>query len=297
MSYELLLNAPRRVPTPYPLLRAGSTRDSTQPHYNNHYFKDRLEICLRLSTEEEFAIDNIDGHEYRTPFPHIFFKYPFHHLLYNYCTPRVAIHFSYSLDTLARLRKDGILPEQEIFFLPFELNDEIRHLIRRFTDLLNHILERKSLERLDLTAFELLTECLMFQRYPKRNSDCNTDKLLEIASSLQQSFLDYPDFSELARKYGMSQRTLFRHWSNHFGQSPAQFVQKLKVTEAAKLLRETSMPIAAVAASINLGDASYFTKIFRKHFNMTPGEYRKEQKTRLLLDRINTPPTKPDRIW
>ena len=296
MSYELLLNDPRRVPMPYPLLRAGSTRGSSRP-YNNFYFRDRLEVCLRLSAEEEFAEDNIDGHKYRTPFPHVFFKYPFHRLLYSYNTPRMAIHFSYSLETLAKLREDGILPEQEVFFLPLELNNEIRHLVRRFTELLNHTLEPKALERLDLAAFELLTECLMLQRYPEQNSDRYADKLLAIASFLRQSFRDYPDFSELARKHGMSQRTLFRHWSNRFGQTPAQFVQELKVTEAARLLRETSMPIAAIAASVYLGDASYFSKIFRKHFNTTPGAYRKEQEARHLLDRIETPPGTAARAW
>lgn len=296
MSYELLLDNPRRVPTPYPLLRAGSTWNSSRL-YNNFYFQDRLEICLRLSEEEEFAVDNIDGHDYRTPFPHIFFKYPFHRLLYSYDTPRSAIHFSYSLETLAKLREDGVLPKQECFFLPLKLNDEIRHLIRRFTELLNHTLERKMLERLDLVAFELLTECLMVQHYPERNSDRCTDKLLTIASSLRQSFRDYPDFSMLAKKHGMSLRTLFRYWSNYFGQSPAQFVQELKVTEAARLLRETSMPIAAIAASVSLGDASYFSKIFRKHFNMTPGEYRKAQEARVLPEQADAPPAKPDRVW
>ena len=296
MSYELLLNNPRRVPTPYPLIRAGSTRNSCRS-CNNFYFRDRLEICLRLSSEEEFAVDNIDGRICRTPFPHVFFKYPFHHLHYGYSTPRNAIHFSYSLETLAKLRENGILPKQEIFFLPLELNNEIRHLIRRFTELLNHTLERKMLERLDLTAFELLTECLMLQRYPERNSDRCTDKLLAIASTLRQSFCDYPDFSELARKHGMSLRTLFRRWSDCFGQTPAQFVQELKVTEAARLLRETAMPVAAIAASVSLGDASYFSKIFRRHFDMTPGAYRKAQEARFLLERIGVPQTKPDRIW
>ncbi len=296
MSYELQLDDLRRIPTPYPIFRAGLTRNSCKP-YNNLFFWDRLEVCLRLSTEKKLAEDNIDGRTYRTPTPHIFFKYPYHHLVYGYDASREAIHFSYSLETLAKMREDGVLPKQEIFFLPIKLNDEIRHLVHRFTELLNHTLEHKTLERLDLTAFELLTECLMLQHYPAQESTPQKDKLLAIASYLRHSFRDYPDFSELARKHGMSQRTLFRHWSKYFGQTPAQFVQDLKITEAARLLRETSMSTAAIAASISLGDASYFSKIFRKHFNRTPGEYRKEYKVNFLLDGATVPPTKPQRTW
>lgn len=296
MSFELLLDTPRKVPTPYPVFRAGRTQNQC-PITTNHYFQDRLEICFRISAEDEFAVDRIDGQVYKTPFPHLFFKYPFHHLQIAYNTPRSTVHFSYSLETLEKLRKNGILPPEECFFLPFRMNDEIRHLAQRLSTLLDHTLERKILERVDLTAFELLTECLMTRCYPEQKVDAATDKLLAIASILRQSFRDYPDFSELARKHGMSLRTLFRHWSSYFGETPAQFVQDLKITEAAKLLQETTMPIGAIAATVALGDASYFSKIFRKHFNMTPGEFRKNKNSRPVSHLSEAPRAKLIRIW
>lgn len=296
MSFELILDTPRGVPTPYPILRAGLTKNST-PIYTNHYFQDRVEICVRLAAEEEFAEDSIDGERYRTPFPHLFFKYPFHRVLNSYSTFRNAIHFSYSLATLERLRADGILPQQEYFFLPFKMNDEIRHLVRRFTELLNHTLERRMLERLDLAAFELLTECLMTRVYPEQNSSGSTDKLLSIASILRQSFQEYPDFAELAKRHGMSLRTLFRHWSDYFGTTPARFVQELKVAEAARLLRESSMPIGAVAAAVALGDASYFSKIFRRHLGMTPGKYRKHMENKEMQKTVSIPPARSFHSW
>ena len=296
MSFELLLDSPRRVPTPYPVFRAGRTQNQC-PIATNHFFQDRLEICLRLSAEDEYAVDKIDGRVYKTPFPHLFFKYPFHHLQVAYTSPRTTIHFSYWLETLERLRAGGVLPREEEFFLPFQMSDEIRHLTQRFSELLDHTLERKILERVDLTALELLTECLMTRSYPEQNFEAATGKLLAIASILRQTFRDYPDFSELAKKHGMSLRTFFRHWSNYFGQTPAQFVQDLKVAEAAKLLLETSMPIGAIAASVALGDASYFSKVFRKHFNMTPGEYRKKKNQVPVSDSPLAPRAKLIRIW
>ena len=296
MSYELLLDGLRRVPFPYPLLRAGSTRETCRLN-NNVCFQDRLEVCIRLSAEEEFAMDEIDGRSFRTPFPHIFFKYPFHRLRYSYGVPRNTVHFCYSLDAIAKMRAAGILPNEECFHLPLELTDRIQLLVRRFTELLNRTLEPGMLERLDITAFELLAECLMLQRYPKTDSNYCAGEILAIASRLKQNFRENPDFAELARNHGMSLRSFFRRWSEHFEESPTRFIQKLKVDEAARLLRETGMPVASVAAFVNLGDTSYFSKVFRKWYGVSPGKYRAAEAARALLERVGPPPTDDARIW
>ncbi len=296
MSFELLLNTPRALPFPYPLCRAGSTRDTCRLN-NDVCFRDRLEVCLRLSSPEEFAIDEIDGNTYRTAFPHIIFKHPFHRLRFSYSQPRNTVHFSYALDTAREMLAAGLLPPAGQYHLPLKLTEEIQLLIRKFTDLLNHTLERKMLDRLDLVAFELLAECLLEQRFPEPGPRRSVDAILAIASRLRQEFRNEPDFETLARSHGMSLRTFFRHWSESFAQSPNQFVQELKIREAERLLRETSLPVSAIAAFVGLGDASYFSKVFRKWYQLSPGEYRSAEAAKALLEHIGPPPTDDARVW
>ncbi|MEB8556423.1 helix-turn-helix domain-containing protein, partial [Bacillus cereus] len=45
--------------------------------------------------------------------------------------------------------------------------------------------------------------------------------------------------------------------------------------EAKKLLTFTTYPLSDICASLNFSDQSYFTKIFKKFTNETPGKYRK----------------------
>ena len=39
-------------------------------------FVNKLELCLRLAADAPCAVDEIDGIEYRTPFPHVVLKLP-----------------------------------------------------------------------------------------------------------------------------------------------------------------------------------------------------------------------------
>lgn len=289
MSFELSTDGMRLVPFPYQVKWAGATVESSK-EINDFYFTDRMEICFRISSSEDAAVDEIDGRIYRTPFPHVFFKYPFHRLRYSYLLPRNAIHFSYSPETLENLRKAGILPAKEVFFHPFELTPELRGLIRRFTELMEHSLERKALDRLDLTAFELLQEILMQQKAPDRKRNYRQDDILAIASFLKQSFNREIDFGELALRHGMSLRTFFRHWEKHFKETPAHFILNLKLEEAARQLRETSYSVDRIASFVRLGDSAYFAKVFRKKYQMTPLQFRSTYSPRRLLECVGTLP-------
>ncbi|HDR8094498.1 TPA: helix-turn-helix transcriptional regulator [Bacillus cereus] len=59
------------------------------------------------------------------------------------------------------------------------------------------------------------------------------------------------------------------------GISLIEYIQRERVEEAKKLLTFTTYPLSDICASLNFSDQSYFTKIFKKFTNETPGKYRK----------------------
>ncbi len=295
MSFELSTDGPRLMRFPYPVCWAGATVEECKA-VNDFYFTDRIEICLRLSSAEPEAVDEIDGRIYRTRFPHVFFKHPFHHLRYSYVQPRNAVHFSYAPETLAALRKTGCFPPDGEFFREFRLTPELEILIRRFTELLGHTMERNALDRLDLTAYELLCELLLERNAPPDRQEFRRDDILAIASYLKQSFRHEIDYEELAHRHGLSLRSFFRCWGRHFEVSPARFVLKLKLEEAARRLRETSYTAADIAAFVRLGDCAYFAKVFRKYYGMTPLEYRRKHAPGHLLERARALPPNARRV-
>jgi len=65
-----------------------------------------------------------------------------------------------------------------------------------------------------------------------------------------------------------------RRFRNILGVSPREFLIKTRVLAACHALRQTSAPLADVAADCGFCDQSFFTRHFRRHVGQTPREYR-----------------------
>lgn len=53
------------------------------------------------------------------------------------------------------------------------------------------------------------------------------------------------------------------------------YLHRVRVEEACKLLRRTDRKIADIARSVGYTDPELFAEKFRKHMNVTPSQYRK----------------------
>src|SRR6185369_336030 len=78
----------------------------------------------------------------------------------------------------------------------------------------------------------------------------------------------------IARRVGMSSRTLSRWCREHTGESPAELVRRMRIDEARRLLEETSLPLKDITARTGLGDASTLWRSFTRHLGVTPAAYR-----------------------
>ncbi len=61
-------------------------------------------------------------------------------------------------------------------------------------------------------------------------------------------------------------------------QAPADFIRSIRLTRAAELLRSKRYNISEVADMTGFSDAKYFREVFKKHYNMSPSKYMKEEK-------------------
>lgn len=60
------------------------------------------------------------------------------------------------------------------------------------------------------------------------------------------------------------------------GVSPGEYLSELRFGEACRLLRQTSLPVEAVARAVGMNQNAFF-KFFRARLGLTPGEYRKRE--------------------
>lgn len=80
---------------------------------------------------------------------------------------------------------------------------------------------------------------------------------------------------EAADAAGYAPSYLSRAFREETGVTVSEHLQRLRTAEAARLLKESSIPIAEISAYVGYPDNNYFVKVFRKHYGMTPGAWRK----------------------
>jgi transcriptional regulator GlxA family with amidase domain len=78
----------------------------------------------------------------------------------------------------------------------------------------------------------------------------------------------------LARRVAMSRRTFVRRFHNATGNSPREYIQRVRVEGAKRLLEAGNLPIGEIARRVGYGDVVGFRKVFVRCTGITPGDYR-----------------------
>jgi transcriptional regulator GlxA family with amidase domain len=96
-----------------------------------------------------------------------------------------------------------------------------------------------------------------------------------------------PSVEELARAVAMSPRTFSRRFHAATGNTPREYIQRVKI-EAAKRKLEAGGRIATVASAVGYADAVAFRKLFARETGMTPADYRARYGPRTTPSTVQT---------
>jgi transcriptional regulator GlxA family with amidase domain len=89
-----------------------------------------------------------------------------------------------------------------------------------------------------------------------------------------RAHLDAPlDVATLADRAGMSPRTFHRRFTDALGETPARFVETLRLDHARALL-QTSLALKTVAAQTGYATPGLLSKAFTRRFGVSPGLFR-----------------------
>lgn len=80
--------------------------------------------------------------------------------------------------------------------------------------------------------------------------------------------------NEIAEQVGCERRKLAYLFEKQMGISPIQYLTEYRLKQAKNLLHFTSHSISEIAELIGYNDIYYFSRVFKKHFDMSPTEYR-----------------------
>jgi transcriptional regulator GlxA family with amidase domain len=81
-------------------------------------------------------------------------------------------------------------------------------------------------------------------------------------------------FEALARSLGMSPRNFIRRFKAATGLAPIEYLQRLRVRAAQRMLEERDSGVHEVGRAVGYEDAAFFRRIFKRHTGLVPAAYR-----------------------
>ena len=104
---------------------------------------------------------------------------------------------------------------------------------------------------------------------------------IELVKAVHDQFLQHMEqritIEKLSKQYLINPTTLKTVFKAVYGTSLAAHIKKHRMERAAKMLRETDMSVAEIAAAVGYESQSKFTAAFKNQFAVPPRAYRKPQ--------------------
>ena len=95
-------------------------------------------------------------------------------------------------------------------------------------------------------------------------------------SYIYENYQNETAVEDIARAANISKSECFRCFRTMIGKKPVAFLNEYRLKKALELLSATDMQITEVCLACGFGHISYFGKLFREAYGMSPREYRNQ---------------------
>lgn len=99
--------------------------------------------------------------------------------------------------------------------------------------------------------------------------------LRRVQQHLHEHYAQKISLDDLAAQFNLSKYHLQRSFCRYYGQSPGEYLTRLRMTRAKELLRATDLPVSEVAYRVGMENTSYFISVFHTREDATPQQYRR----------------------
>ena len=104
------------------------------------------------------------------------------------------------------------------------------------------------------------------------------EKFLAQLKQTVEEHIGDEDFSvqQLSELMAMERSVLYRRMQTLTQMSPSDYIRSIRMSVAARLLRETAIPVQEIAFQTGFSTTKYFNRVFKDTFGTSPAEYRKQ---------------------
>jgi AraC family transcriptional regulator len=158
------------------------------------------------------------------------------------------------------------------------INNLLSRLIYIFTEnnkakdvFANLVMQELAIRLMQTQARQLILQ--NFQQF------VNTNRIAYAVEYIQKNLHQNINIKTLCEKACMSEPNFFRCFKQQFGITPIDFINQQRIQLATRQLKTTDQSIADICFACGFNNLNHFIKLFKKHTNETPAQYRKQYYT------------------
>jgi AraC-like DNA-binding protein len=162
-------------------------------------------------------------------------------------------------------------------FLYFEsMSAEVQQVLKHIasinlTDPLSNFHIQIKVQELLYHLFSTLSKRESTVQKPLNNAD--VEKLMVVRNAILSDLSIPPLTSSLAAMVAMSETKLKQLFRQTFGDSIYNYYQKIRMEEAAFLLKQGNQSVSEIGYELGFSNLSHFSRLFEKHYGITPKKF------------------------
>jgi len=125
------------------------------------------------------------------------------------------------------------------------------------------------IELLSSKTYELAVD--FFTLFKKQNEPPILEKAKEF---IRQHYSENLSVADISESVNISQSLLFKLFRTEEKATPMEYLRRVRIERAGKLLFESRLKIRAIAAACGFSDTAYFCKVFKEQTGCSPASYR-----------------------
>ncbi len=113
----------------------------------------------------------------------------------------------------------------------------------------------------------------------EKRMESPNERLLRKAMEVMSNQLGHADFGieQLTQQLGISKMKCYRIFKEILQVSPSEVLIQLRLKKAESLLQYGNLTISEISFECGFNDPKYFSKTFKKHYEVSPSSYKKEE--------------------
>lgn len=124
---------------------------------------------------------------------------------------------------------------------------------------------------------QMIIELTEAVRKNRQNLNGYSQPIRRVIEHIHLNYSQKLTLDELARIVHLSPSYLSRSFKEETHVTVSQYIEHLRCEKAAEMLRIGDTAVQEICSYVGYLDNNYFTKVFKKQFNMTPTDYRAAQ--------------------